>query len=332
MVRTLWFSYSMEPGGSLDSARPYRSPYERTWYLGRFLREKARERGWAFRYVNLDDTTPHAVGPDDIVLGHLWFNEGSFIQRAFDQDCRLKLILQPYTHKMVGDEALPVLHRYFDIADWLFLITGPYWFDTMPLTPFARWRDKATRIDNAVNPQAHPFLKRRWNPPGKRRAMAVGYDNPAKGMDVIADIARTTGIHIGVFGAVGYEMFPNAPTITCHGGVSFTPDVIQELVDEYDFFLSTGRFDANPTTLNETACWGLIGACTPQSGYWPDQPFYELSLDDMILNYDQIDRLQHMSERDLWRRARMMRDLMVSDYNADKVCATIWDKIEQLLT
>lgn len=332
MSKTLWFSYSMPAGETLDNPAPLRSPFTWTWTVGNFLRAKAAELGYAFQYVNLDDATPRTFGADDVVIGHLWFESNTFMQQALESRARLKCVLQPYTHKMVGDEMLDTLKRYFGLADHLFLITGPYWWDTMGETEFAAWQTKATRLDNIVHVERHPFKRRKWNPVGKRRAMAVGYDNPIKGMDIVADLARLTGMHIGVYGAVNPATFTHAPTVTCHGGLPFDADFIARAVDEYDFFISTGRFDANPTTLNETACWGLIGACTPQSGYWPDAPFYELRTDDMMFNLDQIDRLQHLPDHILWGKAHLLRVLMERDHAPETACAKIWDQVTEMLS
>lgn len=328
---TLWFSYSYPVADPHRTPEPIRSPYDRTWHVARMLHQKATERGWQFRYVNLDDTRPYVIGKEDVVIGHLWFNDNSFMQQALEQECRLKVCMQPYTSHMVGDEALPTLHKYWQLADKLLLITGPYWWDTMDETPFAPYKAKAVRLDNSVNATLHPFLKRKWNPPGQRAAIAIGYDNPVKGMDKVAELARITGLRIGVFGAVSPALFQQVPQARLYGGVAFMPDVIQRIVDEYDFFITMGRFDANPTALHETACWGLIPFCTPQSGYWLGQPFYSLSLDDMAENWKTLDKFQHMSEYDLMRKARQQRTIQEEMYTWDNVLDTIWGEIREYL-
>jgi hypothetical protein len=318
----------MWQNGSLDDGEPTRSPYARTWHLGRFLRNRAQERGWDFRYVNLDDTTPVTIGKDDIVIGHLWFNNGSFMQQALKQDCRAKFAIQPYTHRMVGDEMLPTLREYFEIADHLFFVTGPYWWDTMPESPFAEWQKKATRLDNSVNTTFHKFQKHTWNRKGERGFMCIGYDNPVKGLDRIAELARVSGLRLGVFGHM--EPFKHVPHCTMYGGMHFTHENVEWLCKEYDFFLSMGRFDANPTTLNETASWGIIGACTTGSGYWPNAPYLELR-DDLQWNLELIDRLQNMDETDLNAHAAKLREIQEQDYTWDKLVNTVWNKVQEWL-
>ena len=328
---TLWFSYSFLPHHSFDSEAPIASPYKRTHYLGNHLRAMAAQIGYEFQYVNLDDTTPRTIGKDDIVIGHLWFNDGSFIQQAFDQECRAKFCIQPYTHKMVGDEALPTLFKYFDLADHLFLITGPYWFDTMPDTKFGRWHAKATRIENAVNPDVHIFGKTKWNPPGKRAALCIGYPNPVKGLDLTADLARVSGLRLGHCGHAAPELFEHVPQYTYHGGLQFTPDVIRWLCNQYDFFVTMGRYDANPTSLCETSAWGLMPFCTPTSGYWPGQPFAALQTDNLLFNLTQLETFQYMPEHKLIEWQTSIRDVIIRDFTWERTCSVVWEKMQEWL-
>lgn len=326
----LWFSYSLG-GHDLDGEEPNRSPYARAWYLGRFLRMQALTRGWEFEYRNLDDTDPVTVGKDDVVIGHLWFNDHSFMQQALQQECRFKACIQPYTHHMVGDEALPVLHAMWERADHLFLITGPYWFDTMDETPFGKYKAKATRLDNSVNAALHPYKKTRWNKPGKRAAMCVGYDNPVKGLDKVAELARITGLRLGHYGNCSPDIFRHVPQMTLHGGRLFDEQAITEICEDYDFFITMGRFDANPTTLNESACWGLIGMCTPQSGYWPGQPFVGLSLEDMAANWATIEYFQQLPECELQQHSERLRAIQERDYHWQALLDTVWGKVREYL-
>lgn len=328
---TLWFSYSFTPEMSFDGPAPLASPYKRTHYLGNLLRAKAAEIGYEFVYRNLDDVSPVTLDPDDIVIGHGWFVPNSFMQQALKQTCRAKFCIQPYTSNMVGDEALPVLYEMFDAADHLFLITGPYWFDTMSDTKFARWHTKATRIENAVDTDAHVFGKTTWNPPGKRAALCIGYPNPVKGLDLTADLARVSGLRLGHCGQAAPDLFQHVPQYTYHGGLKFTPETIKWLCGQYDFFVTMGRFDANPTTLCETAAWGLMPFCTPTSGYWPDQPFAELRTDDMLFNLEQVDKFQQMSEHELKARQAALRETVLRDFTWERTCGQVWEKMQEWL-
>lgn len=325
---TLWFSYSDLNG--LDGPEPINSPYTITWHLGRYLRSHVTERGYDFRYVNLDDCGDYTIGADDVVIGHTWYPEG-FITKAFEQPCRARFILQPYQHDIVGKNESWWIKALADKADHLFFVTGPYWWDTMSKGLYGDWKEKATRLDMAINPALHPLTKTRWNPPGKRSFLAIGADIPYKGLSMIADLARIGGLRLGYYGNAPYERFQHVPQMTHYGGRAFTPDVTAEITAEYDFFVSLAIGDACPTTLLETSCWGMLPFCNDQSGYWPNHPFMELRKDNMQFNLEQIDYIQRAPEYELRDRADKIRQHVIKRHGWDLFCDTIWEKLTEWL-
>ena len=334
-MTTLWYSYSLRPDLTLDSPEPLQAPYTISWHYGRYLRQQAQALGWDFRYVNLDDTQGYTIGAEDIVIGHPWFtDENTFIQQAFRQSARLKLIVQPFTTLMVGDEALPTLHHLWDTANHLFLITGEYWWDLMDSSDYARYKAKATRLDNIVNPVLHPHSKTQWHKEGKRAALAIGYGGygaEIKGIDKVAELARIAGFKVVHLGTLKKPLFEHVPQAHTGTGMEFTPDNIAWVCNEVDFFISMGRYDANPTTLLETACWGLLPCCTPTSGYYPDEPFIGLSLEDIGHNLDMLQWIQYAPAAELADCAAEIRERVIAQHNPLLQCATLWQKIEDLL-
>lgn len=329
-MRTLYFSYSyVAPHHPLTSAEPISSPYTVTYHVARFLKARADERGMDFKYVNLDDTTPYTFDSGDIVVGHLWHTPGSFVRQALAQQACPTFILQPYSNCMVSAGDVAEYAALFDRATHSFWITGRAWWQAMERSGFAPLKAKSTRLDMAVNADIHPYSKTTWGKPGKRGFLAIGADIPAKGLDRISELAQVSGIRLGYFGNADAARFEHVAQISHYGGAEFKPAVIQSICNEYDFFLTLGRCDANPTTLLETACWGLIGACNAASGYVPNEPFLELRGDDLCFNWEQVERMNAMDEYDLIERSRRMRTLMETSYTWDKFTATLWDGIER---
>src|SRR5689334_6533596 len=189
---TLWFSYSTVRG--LDAPEPRNSPYSITWNLGRFLRDKVQALGYEFQYRNLDDVTPADIHADDIIIAHSWYPCG-FMTETLDCKVRARFLLQPYQHDIVGKNESWWIKKIADACDHLLFITGPYWWDTMADGLYGDWKDKATRLDMAINPGLHPHSKQHWNAPGKRKFLAIGADIPYKGLNMIADLARVGGFH-----------------------------------------------------------------------------------------------------------------------------------------
>lgn len=328
MVKTLWFSYSTVAG--IDAPEPPNSPYSITWNLGRYLRDKAASIDYEFQYRNLDMPFIETIGSDDLVIGHTWYPTG-WMNSALDSPAKAKLILQPYSENMVAPTERPWIKGLFAKADRLLLVTGPYWHNSMPYSPFAEWYDKTTRLDMAINFDLHPHSKTHWNPISKRRVLAIGMDIPAKGLDLIADFARCGGWHLGYFGNAPFERFAHVPQFKHYGGAEFTPELQKHLTDEYDFFVSLARSDANPTTLLETASWGLIPMCNIESGYWGGQPFVELRKDDMLYNLSQMDMLQSAPEYGLSEMSSYIRRQTAERHTWQRFNETVWAEIKARL-
>jgi hypothetical protein len=325
---SLWFSYSTQAG--IDAFKPLNSPYTITYNVGHFLRAKAAEIGYEFKYVNLDDTTLQTFSKDDIAVGHTWW-DGGFMNAALDADIRAKIVLQPYSRYMVNEPDIPMVLNLWNKADALLLITGEHWFNTLSDGPFSALHPPKTRLDMGIDATIHNYVKERWNPVGKRNFLIIGNDSWAKGFEHIAELARVTGMRVGHAGSVNPDTFQHVPQFNSYGGVIFTPENQQAIAKEYDFFLSIANADANPTTLLETSAWGLIAACNVESGYLPNRPFLELRKGDLQYNLEVIDMLQRTSEYNLRKRSRMVREVIEKEYNWQRFCNTVWQSIESFL-
>ena len=330
MTKTLWFSYSLPPDRTLDSVEPFNSPYSLTWNLGRYLRDHAAALSYAFEYRNLDTPFADVIGPDDIVIGHPWWPTG-WMSGALDSPARLKFIIQPYQQDIVGVNESWWIKEQVAKANWCFWVTGLYWWDTMATGLYGDWKAKSTRLDMACNTERHPRTKTRFNAPGKRRFLAIGADTPYKGLDMIADLFRQSGYHLGYYGNAAPERFAHVPRFTHYGGTTFTPEVTARVTTEYDAFVSLARGDANPTTLLETALWGLVPFCNELCGYWPNRPFMELRKGDTLFNLRQLDWLQTAPDYKLQRRADAIRVEVVAKHTWAIFCETVWAGIKTWL-
>jgi hypothetical protein len=327
---TLHFSYSAG-GSNLDTCdEPLMSPYTIAWHMNRFLRQKAAEIGYAYHYQNLDDTMPCAFGPDDIAIGHTWF-EGGFMDQALDASIKAKFILQPYSHGMVSPGDVAMVLDLFGKADHLFLITGEHWWQTMESSPFAALKAKATRLDMAISADKHPHSKTRWNKPGERAICTIGSDTPTKGYKHVAELARVAGLRYGHFGSAEAETFEHVPCMTLHGGMLFTPQNIAKLCDNYDAIIALPEADANPTVLLEAAAWGLDVFCAREAGYLPGQPFRGLYKGEMLHNVSYMRQWQQADEYELRHVSETLRQIVARDYTWSKFCTALWHKVETFL-
>lgn len=325
----LWFSYSL-PGNNLDCDEPINSPYTISWHVGRYLRDLAAQHGYEFQFVSLDDMSTQSFSPDDIAIGHTWW-DGGFMHQALDANIKTKIILQPYSAGMVSPNDWGMVLTLFNKADHLFMITGQHWYDTMINSPLVSLYDRVTRLDMAINTDKHPFSKTRWNKKGERALCVIGHDTPTKGYRHAAQLVMTAGFHLGHIGSPQVETFIHVPQMTLHGGMLFAPDTIAKLCNWYDGIIALPDADANPTVLLEAAAWGLEVYCSKEAGYLPDRPFRELRKDDLAFNVKQIRAFQQEDEYDLIKHTRELRYIVERDYTFGKMYRTIGEKVSEYL-
>lgn len=327
-MATLWFSYS-QGNTSLDGDEPLSSPYTIYWNVGNYLKQKAHELGYEFVYVNLDDTTPQTFSPNDIAIGHTWFS-GGFMHQALDAGIKA-FILQPYTHQMVSPGDVETVIALYSKATHIFAICGDYWFDTIEQSPYGTLKSNMTRLDMAINTVRHPRLKTHWNKPGKRAVCVIGNDTPTKGFKHVAELAIAAGFRLGHFGSAAPGTFDHVPSMTYHGGYTFTPAVIEMICQQYDALLCMPIADANPTVLLEAASWGLMVYCSRTAGYLPHKPFFPLEVGNMPINVAQMRTFQEMDEYALQRISEGTRKQIEREYTWDKFTKTLWDKVQEYL-
>lgn len=210
----------------------------------------------------------------DILLGHpngLPFT--TFRSSFSSQGWSRKLILYPYSHGRLDHSSF--MDGMLPDCDLLLAITGKYWFRRVRESKLAHWAPKMRHLDLAINRTYFPLIKTSFNSAGKRRLVYIGGTSSYKNTPYLEDLARVCG---GIdFGWIG----PGRGSIRGfrkHGLIDFqTPDG-KDAIRNYDFLITAGNSDANPTTILEAMAWGLIPVCSPQSGYEEDDGVVNIPL------------------------------------------------------
>jgi hypothetical protein len=83
------------------------------------------------------------------------------------------------------------------------------------------------------------------------------------------------------------------------GSVDFSSQAGKNLVAGFDFLLTVGKADCNPTTILEAMAWGLIPICTPTSGYQGIPSIPNVPLDDAAAAAAIVRRLLYADESEL---------------------------------
>lgn len=226
----------------------------------------------------------------DILLGHAYQFAPTVFRRSVHQPgWARRILLQPYN----GDwEQVGFLDGVIDHCDLFLTITGRYWFDRIPTTYAARWFPKMVHVDLAVDRDNFPQVKRNFAPAGQRRILYIGNDHPGKNIPYLSSIARQWGGGTIDWAGRGAP----APHLRQLGFVDFASPAGRVLIADYDFLITAGSADANPTTVLEAMSWGLIPICTPTSGYEDEPGIVNIPPADVAATCAVLDKLQNADD------------------------------------
>src|SRR5512142_151433 len=119
-------------------------------------------------------------GDDDVLVGHYLAGDQSGVWQRSCREGRfaLRIAMNPLHHQM--SEVCAELDPYVPMVDRIFGIMGPYWYDTWRASALGHWFPKIVPFDMAIDAAAFPRLKTRFNPPGKRKFLYIGWAGAQK--------------------------------------------------------------------------------------------------------------------------------------------------------
>jgi hypothetical protein len=259
-----------------------------------------------------------------VLLGHphpLW---GTCFRRSCAQPgWRRVIVLAPFSHADLRQVAFlePILPH----CDVYLAITGSYWFSSIAASPVAHWRPKMVHLDLAIDRRDFPVLKPRFNPPGQRRFVYIGGREVAKNVGYLSQIAQAMPETSIAWMGRGSPAIRRLEPL---GYLDFRTSVARQQVAGFDFMLTVGHADANPTTILEAMAWGLIPVCTPQSGYMGFPGIVNVPLDDPQRVAAILRNLQTMPEATLLDWQRQNWALLDSHFTWDRFTQQVVDAIE----
>jgi len=287
------------------------------------------------RLYTLGEPVTPRFRPDDIFLGHptIPVPQGADLvtDRALSSRIRPRVLalITPLHFDVdvapghIDGSYLESIDRVMDRIDVLFAIMGPTWWDRWPQSTFAHWLPKMVRLDMALDASRFPRVKTRFNPPGKRRFLHIGRNHPMKGTDFLSRLFSGQDDLACDWIGIGDDI-PGIGRLSGH--VELTPELMGRLAADYDFFITTGRADPNPTTILEAMAWGFPVVCTPQSGY-DETPYRRcVWLDDLDGSREVLRQLQSAPEAELRAMADEARQVVCRDYawsNFERVPAVL---------
>jgi len=301
------------------------APYVITNKLFYFLKSKIEVQCY-----NWTDILDIDIKSDDIILGHPHYDKNTIVQKAFQKQCRAKCLIHPlHTHRVNDNFPFDPLVQQ---ADRVFAICGPYWYDTLTETPFAHWKPKITRLDLAIDKDIYQYTKHTFNPPGARRLVYIGSSTPNKNLGYLTRIMTAMpDVTLHWYGGDSNHPLAKLPNVNTTGWVILDTLMAKNICHWCDIMVSVSDSDANPTTLLETKAWGLMAACTKESGYYNDSMFTELYLDDFPRTIQALRNLLNEPNENLEAKSRSDRKIIEDKYNWNRFCDTIWNELQKFM-
>ena len=282
------------------------------------------ERRYRVVYHDWDSTYAIPPEPNAVLLGHAHPRRGTVFERSSrDPGWRRVLMMSPYNGELAQ---VAFLDRVIRRSDMYLAITGEYWFSRVPQTACSHWLPKMVRLDLALDRSDYPSLKVAFNPPGKRRFVYVGDAFRMKNLPYLSDIARSSPA--SEFAWIGQGRRRSLTGVTRLGWQDFSDAAARKLIAGFDFLITVGSADANPTTILEAMAWGLIPVCTPQSGYEGVPGIVNVPLDDVAGASAIVERLQATPEAELLQQQRQNWEALDRRYNWDRFADQVVRAIE----
>lgn len=290
--------------------------------IGRELGKRLAAR-YDVVYHDWNDKGAIDPAPGDVLLGHPHPDPRTVFRTSLERPgWSRRIMMAPFSHRDLRQVAFEdsILRK----CDVFLAITGSFWFRTVATSRCSHWQPKMIQLEHAVDPADFPRLKTTFAEPGKRRFVYVGHTGRGKGTDYLDEIAgRLPGVE---FAHVG----PGKPLrhVRSLGFQDFRTESGRRLIEGFDFLITTGNADANPTTVLEAMAWGLIPVCTPTSGYESASGVVNVPAGDVSGAVQVIERLERTDQGELLAIQEANWKRIDDYYNWDRVAADVVAAIE----
>lgn len=310
-------------GNNLAFRKPIKAPLSITYNL-----LNAFKKIDAVRFYDLYENTTCKLNENDIFIGvplqaidgSSWDNEKNFKVTAKTLEAyrnnKNKFIIMPYTHDSIYNSSTTELIKHH--GENVIIICGKIWTDTWDKSPINKYVKNLLRVDMAIDAEDYPFIKKSFNPIGKRKYLYIGhtkhYKNTIELERIASSIPNFEGGHIGQGNIKGWKKISD--------NADLNTEFMKEIANEYDIFINTSSADAQATTILECMCFGFVAACTPESGYKYDS-ITELRINDTAYNVKALNYLQNAPESELFVNTCKNREIAIQSHNWNTFCNKI---------
>lgn len=349
MLHFFWFGYTMTTH-CLDQYEF--SNYEIAKWAEYFLGEKV-----AFHQTNCR-AGKVTESPKDILLGHPTWDGRSPHQRTlmgelihnWVRDNALfsaeishpnTYILMPWVSEFpdLWIANMPFYKSQLKAARKIFGLGGQIWIDKMHQADDQAIqsivKDQVVHCNMGVACENFPVIKQTFNSVGERQILHMSNLANYKGFDITCASLQglDTLLHVATNsiqaepGLVEFQI-NNEIYIFNYIGYVDNNDLTfsQWVVENCDFYIHTGRMDAQATTILENCARGLVPLVTPESGFSSPHAIYLTH--DPSENRQIIDYALNLPEAELLHRSQRVREQVSRENNWKDIFDLIWQEIQ----
>lgn len=287
--------------------------------------------------------------PQDILLGHPTWAGHVKLSRDWVKDNALSpndkchpntYILMPWVPEFPPEWTSNIifLESQLMAARKIFALGGEIWiertFAKLDNSIQARVKDKLVHCNMGVAAQNFSKIKQNFNPIGERQLLHMsnlahykGFDITCKsvnGLDTLMHVASAS-LQTSV-GLTEIKIDDQSYIFNFLGHVNNNdPDFQAWVVDNCDFYIHTGRMDAQATTILENCARGLIPLVTPESGFSSPHAIYLTHNPEE--NKKIIEWALNLPESELLKRSSLLREQMIKEHSWEGIFGQIWDRM-----
>ena len=291
--------------------------------IGRHLKNTI-EKHYQVKTYNYDEYKVIPPGSADVLIGHWHPNPFTvFRLSALKKGWKRIIALAPFCPDQTAWQNA-FANKIIEKCDRYLAITGNSWMDCLKNSPFWHWEPKIVHVDLAVNRADFPLIKENFNPVKKRRFLYIGHTAWYKNISLLERLAlKLPETEFAWMG--GNQFLKNIKTL---GKYDFSSQEAKNIIQEYDFLITVGSADANPTTILEAMAWGLIPVCSVESGYKGFSSIRNISIDCIEKSVTTIKFLQSVPEEQLkkWQQENLTE--LDKHFNWERFCDQVLSEIE----
>lgn len=235
--------------------------------IGWHLREALEKAGHNVVLHDWEATYRIPVNKHEVLLGHPHPSPRTVFRRSVRQTGWARaLTLFPFSGDIFQYAfAYDAMSRSDQVAG----IMGPEWFRYIAMDPLLRnVRSKIVPVDLAIEPAYFPLLSNRQEEPSRRGVVYIGHTGRYKAPEYLSAIREYLPETRFAWLGPGSQELPGFERL---GYKAIASQEARELLADYHVLLSVGHADANPTTVLEALCLGLVPLTTPGSGWSQEQ-------------------------------------------------------------